>query len=105
MLYSRRETCTPVPDTHMGFPPTSRLPIQLLPQVPRAFSISSAGLSLSLHGGLLALAVAGTGHWLTFRTSVRAYLFATVRNLGVDHPRRRCMHRIRASVTGPLALP
>jgi hypothetical protein len=49
----------------MGFPPRSRLPIQLLPQVPRAFSISSAGLSLSLHGGLLALAVAGTGHWLT----------------------------------------
>jgi hypothetical protein len=49
----------------MRQPPTSPLPIQLLPQVPHAISSSAAGLSLSLHGALLALAVAGTGHWIT----------------------------------------
>jgi len=49
----------------MHRPPTSPLPIQLLPQVPRALSIIAAGLSLSLHGSLLALAVAGTGNWIT----------------------------------------
>jgi hypothetical protein len=49
----------------MHRPPTSPLPIQLLPQAPRAISISAAGFSLSLHVGVLALAVAGTGHWIT----------------------------------------
>jgi hypothetical protein len=49
----------------MRRPPTSPLPIQLLPQVPRALSILAAGFSLGLHGSLLALAVAGTGNWIT----------------------------------------
>jgi hypothetical protein len=49
----------------MRRPPTSPPPIQLLPAVPRALSILAAGFSLSLHGALLAGAVAGTGHWIT----------------------------------------
>jgi hypothetical protein len=48
----------------MHRPPASPLPIQLLPQARRAISVSAAGFSLSLHVGVLALAVAGTGHWI-----------------------------------------
>jgi hypothetical protein len=48
----------------MHRPPTLPLPIQLLPQAPRAISISAAGFSLSLHVGVVALAVAGTGRWI-----------------------------------------
>src|SRR3954447_10024807 len=88
----------------MHRPRTSTLPIQLLPQAPRAISISAAGFSLSLHVGVLALAVAGTGRWITPQpapiTAPQAYI-GTVTYLAVipsAHPPGRSVGRAASRI-------
>jgi hypothetical protein len=74
---------------------TPPLTLRLLPQAQRAFPIPAAGLSLGLHGGLVALALAGGGQWntpqpapLTARTATTAitYVDITPSDLPVGPP-------------------
>jgi hypothetical protein len=45
----------------MGLPPLPPPPIRLVPRPPRASSLGAIGISLALHGGIIAVSVAGTG--------------------------------------------
>jgi hypothetical protein len=89
----------------MRRPPTSPPPIQLLPQGPRAISTSAAGFSLSLHAGLLALAAAGSGHWITPQPSPiimpRATIGAViyVADIPSAHPQGRSPGRAAPSIS------
>jgi hypothetical protein len=49
----------------MDLPRTPPLALRLLPRAQRASLIPAAGLSVGLHGGVVALAVASAGQWIT----------------------------------------
>ncbi len=52
----------------MGLPPLPLSPIRLVPRAPRAPFIGTIAISLGIHGGLVAVALAGDGRWVATPT-------------------------------------
>jgi hypothetical protein len=48
----------------MDLPPLPSPPIRLMPLAPGAPSLGAVGISLAIHGGVIALAIAGAGRWV-----------------------------------------
>jgi hypothetical protein len=62
----------------MGLPPTTLPPIRLLPVSRHAFGLRAVVASLTVHGVLLALVFAGSGHWRSAQPAPRAPVKANV---------------------------